>query len=406
MSHVPIARFTVTALVLHSCPAAAEHVELDLRGAIERAHRVAPEAVAARGHIAEAEAGVLGAEVPFTTNPELEGGAGPRFVPSRPLDAEVRLDQNLEPWRRGPRRQLALAALQHASAEVDTKLRALDLEVSIAFYEALFAEQTAELARRAQDLAQRAAAVADRRRKAGDVTDLDANLARAAFGRATSAVLAAGSERESARGRLAALIGIAPGDTLTLRGELKPAAIPDPSAARGSLADRADVRLLAAEHEVAVAQHAQATASGRPEIAVWAAYQREDTADVLLGGLRMSLPLWNRAQGEQAAAVARERRTAQTREATLRAADRQIADALAAYTSARQAVDAFERDVIPVLDDSEQLLQKTIDAGQIAVNEYLVARQELLSGRREYLERLFALAKAAAAVRFAAGPTP
>jgi cobalt-zinc-cadmium efflux system outer membrane protein len=406
MSYVPIARLTVAVLALHSFPAAAEHVELDLRGAIERAHRVAPEAVAARGQIASAEAGVRGADVVFTTNPEIEGGAGPRFTPSRPIDGELRLEQDLEPWRRAPRRQLAGAELRQASAAVDNALRELDLEVSIAFYEALFADHAAELARHTQDLAQRAAAIAGRRRQAGEITDLEANLVRAASGRATSAVLAAASDRSLAIGRLAARIGLAPGDDLMLRGDLASAAAPEPSVVRGSLAARADVRVLDTEREIANAQEAQATASGRPEIAVWAAYQREDTAAVVLGGLRMSLPLWNRAQGARAAAVARRRRAVETRDATLRAADRQVADASAAYTSAKQAVEAFEREVVPLLDDSERLLQNTVDAGQIAVNDYLVARQELLGGRREHLERLLALAKAFAGVRFASGVAP
>jgi outer membrane protein, heavy metal efflux system len=406
MSHVPIARLAVAALALHSLSAAAGPVEIDLRGALDRAHRAAPEAVAARGHIAEAEAGVRGANVAFTTNPELEGGAGPRLTASRPLDAEVRLEQDLEPGRRGPRRQLAGAELRQARAELDRALRELDLEVSIAFYEALFADAAAELTRRAQDLAQRAAAVAERRRQAGEITDLAATLTRVASGRASSAVLAAASERALAIGRLAARIGVAPGETIVLRGDLAAAAVAELSAVRGSLAARADVRVLDTEREIARAQRAQAIAEGRPEIAVWAAYQREDTADVVLGGVRMSLPVWNRAQGARAAAVARERRAVETRDATLRAADRQVADALAAYTSARQAVEDFVREVVPLLEASEQLLQHTVDAGQIAVNDYLVARQELASGHREHLERLLALARAAAGVRFVAGVAP
>jgi hypothetical protein len=42
----------------------------------------------------------------------------------------------------------------------------------------------------------------------------------------------------------------------------------------------------------------------------------------------------------------------------------------------------------------------------MAVSDYLVARQEILGGRREHLERLLALAKAAAMVRFVAGGAP
>jgi len=405
MSHVPIARLAMAALALHSSSVVAAPVALDLRAAIERAHRTSPTAIAARGHVAEAQAGLVGAEVWFAGNPELEGGAGPRLSPGGSIDAEARLEQGLEPGRRGPRRQRARAELHHAAALADGELRALDLEVSLAFYDAVFAEQAAALARRAQELAQRAAAVAERRRRAGDITDLDTNLARLASGRASAAVQAAAAERALAIGRLAALTGVAPGDSVALVGEFE-AGAPDPAIAPGAIAGRADVRALDAEGEVAQAQAAQAAASAGPEVAAWIAYHREDATDIMLGGLRVALPLWNRAQGERAAAVARERRAAQTREAILRVADRQVADALAVYASAREASETFEREVVPAIDDSERLLQQTVDAGQIAIPAYLVARQELLTSRREHLERRLALARAAAGVRFALGVAP
>jgi len=400
MSHVPIARLTVAALVLHAIPAAAEPIEIDLRAALERAHRVAPDAIAARGRIARAEAALTGADVLFTTNPGVEAGAGPRFLAGQRLDVEVRIEQNLEPWRRDPRRRVARAELAHARAEADAQLRERELEVSLAFYEALHADRVAELASRTEELAKRAAESAERRRKAGEVTDLEANLARAALGRARSATLSAAAERASAVGRLAARIGAAPGDAIVLRGELKPPPVPT------SVSDRPDVRVLEQERELAIAQRAQATANGRPELALWAAYQREDAASILVGGLRLTLPLWNRAQGDRAVALADERRATEARDATVQVARRQVADALAVHAGAQQAVDTFEREVVPLLEESEQLLQRTVDAGQIAVSEYLIARQQLLDGRREHLERLLALARAAVAVRYAVGGAP
>lgn len=403
MSHVPIARLTMAALVLHSMPAAAESIEVDLRAALERAHRGAPDAIAARGRIAQAEAALAGADVLFTANPDIEAGAGPRFIAGRKLDLDVRVEQNLEPWRRDPRRRVARAELAYTRAEAGVLLRELDLEVSLAFYEALHADRMAELARRGEELAQRGVDAAERRRKAGDITDLDANLARVALGRARAATLSAASERAMAVGRLAARIGAALGDTITLRGDLKPPPMPAPST---PVTARPDVRALEQEREVAIAQHAQATANGRPELALWAAYQREDAASILVGGLRVTLPMWNRAQGAKATAQAQERRATEVRDATIQVARRQMADALAAYASARQSVDAFEHEVAPLLDDSEQLLQKTVDAGQLAVSDYLVARQQLLDGRREHLDRLLALAKAAVGVDYVAGGAP
>lgn len=410
MSHVPIARLTVTALVLHSVPAAAEpqdhQLDLDLQGALDRAHRLSSTAIAARGQLAQAQAAAIGADLAFTTNPEIDVGAGPRLASDSRIDVEARIEQSLEPWRRTPRRRVARADVARAGVSAEAALRELDLEVSTAFFDAVFADQSAELARRGEDLAQRAATAADRRRKAGDITDLEANLARAALGRARSAVQTAAAERAGAIGTLAALIGARPDDAIALRGDLKSPAVPavDAVGAVGAAgAARADVRLLDAEREVAVAEHAQAVATGRPDIALWASYRREDTTDIVLGGLRMTLPLWNRAQGETAAARARQRRATDLRDAASRAADRQLADAVAVYRAARQSVELFERDVVPLLDDSEQLLQHTVDAGQIAIGDYLVARQELLNGRREHLDRLRALARAAIELRYAAG---
>ena len=139
---------------------------------------------------------------------------------------------------------------------------------------------------------------------------------------------------------------------------------------------------------------------------MWIGYERDADDAILLGGLRITLPLWNRAQGDKAAARARERHAELERAAVVAAASRQVLDAFEAYSRAREAVDVFESDVLPSLADAEQLLERSIDSGQIAVGDYLLARQEILDGRREQLDRLLALAKAAAMARFIAGVSP
>ena len=406
MSPVPIARLAVAALLFPSLPALAGQIEIDLPAAIDRAHRMSAAAIAAQGSLAVAEGAVTTAELPFLENPEIEAGLGPRLTAAQPIDAEIRIEQNLELGRRAPRRRLARAGVAQAQAGTNATLREIDLEVMSAFYDAVFAERSDELAQRSAEFAQRAAEAADRRRKAGEITDLDANLARSALGRARAASRAARAERTTAIGRLGVLVGAGPEDVIVLRGDLQPLPLPDTRARRDAAASRPDVRVLDAERAVAAAERDQAQASALPQVALWGSYQREDTESVVLGGLRFTLPAWNRAQGDRQAADARERRASATRDATLRAAERQVVDALAVCALAKEAVDAFERDVIPVLDDSERLLEKTIAAGQIAVSDYLVARQEILNGRREYLERLLALAKAAATARFAAGGAP
>jgi cobalt-zinc-cadmium efflux system outer membrane protein len=390
------------ALVLHIRPARAETITIDLRGALDRAHRVSPLAAQIRGEIHAAEADVVGADVTFVTNPEIEAGAGPRFVPQHLVDVETRIAQDLEPGRRGPRRALAGARLLHARASADASLRELDLDVATAFYATVHADRVVELTKRTEDLAKRAADVADRRRRAGDVTDLDADLARAAAGRARSAMQAAAAERAVAAGKLAGLIGAAPGDAIVVTADLRQLTAPP----LPPVGQRADLRALDADRRVGDAEHESAVADARPDLGIWLGYLREGGDSIVLGGLRVSLPTWNRKQGEQARAAAHASSAREQLDATTRAASREIADTSEAFARAREAVETYEHDVLPALDDAEQLLDKSIAAGQLAINEYLVERQELVSGRREYLDRLLALAVASVALRFAAGVSP
>ena len=397
---LPLYRAAIAAaLVIYVRSASAETITVDLHGAIERAHRVAPLAAQLHGEIAEAEAGVTGANVAFVANPEIEADAGPRFIHSN-IDADAQVAQPLELGRRGPRRALARAELNRARASADANLRALDLAVATAFYETVHADRVVDLAKRTEDLAKRAADVADRRRKAGDVTDLDADLARAAAGRARSAALAAASERATAAGKLAAWIGAAAGDTIVVTADLRQLAAPAAATAK-----RADLRALDAALGVGEAEHANAAANARPDLGVFVAFRREGGDPIVLGGLRLSLPLWNRGQGEKARADAHASAAREQLAATTRVASREVGDAGEAFAHAKDAVDAYERDVLPALDDAELLLDKSIAAGQLAINEYLVVRQELVTGRREYLDRLLALAEAHAAFQFAVGVT-
>jgi cobalt-zinc-cadmium efflux system outer membrane protein len=172
------------------------------------------------------------------------------------------------------------------------------------------------------------------------------------------------------------------------------------------VATRADIRAIDAEARVARAEGSLATANGRPDLGVWFGYERDEGDAVVLGGLTFTLPLWNRAQGDKAAARARLRSAQLERAAVVGAASRQLVDAFDAYARAREAVDVFDRDVVPVLADSEKLLERSIETGQVAIDQYLVARQQILDGRREHLERQLALAKAAATARFIAGVSP
>lgn len=403
--HVPARLACAALMLLLARPADAGPLKVDLPIAVARARERAPEAVAALARIGEARARRTGAGVLFAQNPEVQIGAGQRFGNERTWTIQGQLTQQLEPTRRGARIRVADAEVAHAQALIEAELRELSYQVATVFLEARYADLAVELAQRDQDVATKAAEAADRRRKAGDITDLDVNLAKIALGRARSALAAAQSERAEAVGRLGSLIGAQPEDVITLAGDLKPATL-TLDTLRAGVPARADVRAIEAEGRVAKAQGALANVNGRPDLGLWFGYQLDEGDTILLGGLSFTLPFWNRAQGDKAAARAKLRHVDLERAAVVTSASRQVVDAFEAYTRAREAVEVFERDVLPTLTDSEALLERTVQAGQITVNEYLVARQEILSGRSEHLQRQLQLAKAAASARFVAGGAP
>jgi cobalt-zinc-cadmium efflux system outer membrane protein len=410
-------------------PVAAEPIDLDLHGAIARAVERAPDGVAARGRIGEAEARRVDAGLRWRDNPELELAVGPRFASDggaaavgsgdRSADLSVRLGQS---FTRGHSARLALtdAGVAQARAEVAATERELARDVSLAFYAALHADRVVDATRRAEELATRAADAANRRRAAGAISDLEVDLARAAMGRARSAARAAESERAAALGALAAMIGAAPDDVLVLRGDLHPIAPSerpgresrgpstrrDDAARSGQSGERADLRAIAAERAVAAAEERVARATSGWQLGAFVEYAREENAQIVLGGLRVTLPAWNRGQGARAERRAREARIETTLAARSAVAARETRDARDALAHAREAVELFEAEVLPFLDDAEGLLERSIEAGTLPIREYLVVRGELLDGRREYLDRLLALAQADVNARFAAGEMP
>lgn len=404
-SHVR-ARLVCAALMLaFTHPVHAGPLKIDLPTAVARARERAPAAVAALARIGEARAQRVGAGVLFTQNTEVQLGAGRRYGEPHTFAIQAQISQQLEPTRRGARIRVADAGIDEAKALGEAELRELSFDVTSTFYDARFADLEVDLAQRNLDVSTRAAEAADRRRKAGDLTDLDVNLAKIALGRARSALAAAQSERATAVGRLGALIGARPDDAITLVGDLRPAPLALDQL-RAAVPARADVRAFEAEASVARAEGALANANGRPDVGLWFGYQLDEQDNIVLGGLTFTLPFWNRAQGDKAAARAKLRRAEMERAAVVGAASRQLVDAFDAYTRAREAVDVFDRDVVPTLTDSEKLLERSVETGQIAINDYLVARQEILNGRREHLQRQLQLAKAAAMARFVAGVAP
>lgn len=406
MSRISRARLVCAALLL-SCPgsAYADSLTIDLEAAHARARQSAPDAISAHAKVAQARAAGVGARIRFEENPDIAAGAGVRSGTPLTTAADVRISQPLELGRRSARIAVADAGEREARAETEAALRELDLAVTLAFNDARHADLAVEAATLSEALTARSVTAAQKRHQAGELSDLDFDLAKIALGRAHATLASARSDRAEKIGKLAALIGANAGDTITLRGDLG-APAPALDVLRASLANRPDIRALDAEAGVARAEGGLARVKRWPALGLWLGYTRDEMDNIFLGGVHLTLPVWNREQGNLAAARAKQSTAMQRRAALLAAAARQLEDAYESYLHQRDSLDTMVREILPVVADAQKLVEKSIEAGQISVSDLLVIRQEVTTARREYIDRQLDLANSVAQVRFIAGVTP
>lgn len=355
---------------------------------IELARARAPQVLVAQTRVSEARGGVTSARLLARDNPVIEALAGPRWGDERSTEVEVGLAIPIElGGRRGKRTDAARAELRAAEhLTTDEQRRAIGVALA-AYYRVLHADALVALAGKRKTLAQELLAVGEARLKAGgDVTKLDLNLARNELALAESEIQVASSSATRARADLAAVLGLKTADVATVTGDLADRRLFDMVVAtkeRSDLAARRD-EVTAASALVRVAD-----ADRWPSLSLRIAYAHEDRGtDILLGGIALSLPLFNRGQGERIAARARQERA----RVELTALENTIAaetDAVrASYAAAVSAVEILEKRALPLATENEQLAHESYRAGKLELPALLVIRRDALATRATHLDRL------------------
>jgi cobalt-zinc-cadmium efflux system outer membrane protein len=381
---------------------------LDYAQALALARERAPRILAASARIDEARGQLTGASVLLRENPVLELAAGHRSSDEgSSFEGDVGVRQGLElGGRRRARIAEAEAGVERAGADRDDALRALLREVAAAFYAALAAESRLQLAAGSEGIAAEVARVAERRHRADEVPVLDLHVSRAALARARAERIEAEALSTAALGELRILLGMQEAEPVAVRGDLHDARrfeLPELLARAGQ---RADLRALEAELRAAEAGLRLARAEAWPELGVGARYEREERADVVLGEVALTLPVFERGQGLRAESSARIRRLRLELDAARRAAGVEVETAFAVYTQRASAARELEAGALPLLDENEALARRSYEVGQIGLAELLFVRREVLDTRREHLERLLAAAIAAVDLEASAGVLP
>ena len=380
----------------------AQDARLTYQDALARARTTAPAAALAGSRLEEARSRRTGAALRWQSNPEFDVAAGPRSGPGA-ADADVGVRQAFEPrGARAARLAGVDAGIKSAEAGNAMALREGVREAAIAFLEALYYGERAEILRSVSDVSVDVARAAERRFQAGDVPILDVKLARGAAAKAAAEIANAEARRQVALGALAERLGLT--GTIDPEGRLAEFSRPrDVAVLLAGLDDLPDMQRLAAEQQETAADALVRATLARPAFGVSAVYQRDQGANILLGGLSVTLPVFNSGQGLDATTAARARRITLEAQLVRSALEIRVRALWAAHGTQHVALAAFERDALPGLDDSESLARRSYEAGQISLAEWLLLRRELLDTRLSHVDLLFSVALAGTELDSAAG---
>jgi cobalt-zinc-cadmium efflux system outer membrane protein len=378
---------------------------LTLEQALLRARERAPSVLSARARVDEARARLSAASLLFRENPEVDGEAGrPRSGDDRSTQFEMGLLQNLElGGRRSARMGMARAELVSGVAEAENTLREALRNVAAAFFRALSARERLNLAARAESIATEILETARRRHESGDVALLDVNLANAASARARADTHAARAAQSVNLGELRVLLGIPPEQPLRLEGELRRSRHYDLAGLLAQAAERPDIRALQAELDAANAEILLGRSLSWPQFGLGVRYKQEEGPSLVMGALRVTLPIFDRGQSVRAEANARVRRLELELEALRWAVRSEVSTALEIYSEQTAGLQELERNALPLIQENEALSRQSYEAGQLSLAELLLVRREILEIRSDYLSRLLDAAIAATELEASAG---
>ena len=306
--------------------------------------------------------------------------------------------------KRGKRLLAAEKDLEGFDRQLDNAARLLAAEVKTAFYDLLLAQRRLELAERSLELNQRLGEIARQRFEAGDIPELEVNLARVEAARSEGRKAEAERELVPARARLLLLMGLpaeteagfagsleeAPGDVRKLA-ELKELA----------LTQRPDLAALEAEKAKAEAEVRLARAERIPNLTAGIAYTRENTAidvagaevkdrDNLIGlSLSIPIPLFDRNQAGIREAAARKGSAAARTLFVRQSVEREVEAAHARLTGAEKIASLYAGGIVPQLEENLKLVQEAYQIGEIGILIVIEEQKKFVDVHENYLTALY-----------------
>ncbi len=402
-----------------------ERAGLGLDAAIARALDREPSLRAVRAEIAAARG--MRQQAGLRPNPTLTFER--RDEPSGTDHAtSVGVQWPLDLFRRAARVQTAERGLQLTEWAVADRERLLAAEVRMQYGVTAAAVRDVAVADQVIAAAGRQLDLVRARVDAGATPPLERDLLDVELRRLEASRLIAVGRAEAALVQLKQVMGLPPEDALLIRETLETLVVGDTEATAvaspASIAARPDVREAEARVALAGARIDQARREGRADVSLSATYMRMDAGfpqqgfgpagalervrgqfHYVAGGATVMLPVFNRNQGQVAAAQAEQSGAEARREAAALAARAEVAAAQARDTQARRAVGLYTGGVRALARQNLEVVRQTFDLGRATVFDVLTEQRRYLEVEQAYTTALREAWEARAALKRALGDT-
>ena len=380
--------------------------QISLAEALRRAAELNPEVRIAEVDAVAAQRLARAARL-WAYNPEFDVGLGRLgTADTSRASYEFGIAQRFElGGKRGSRIAAADRRLVAAQSRRARRRDEVAAQVTRAFLLAQVARLRLETAREAEQVAAQLKTAADERLRLGAGTQLEVNVAAAAASRERRARLLSEQHYASSVIELAASIGLPGAERPEPARDLalpSPENRPEADLVALALDRRPDLRASIAEREASAAALRGARALRWPDPALLATTGRDESR-LLRFSLSFSLPVLNRAQTERAEAAGFLDRAVIAEDAQRRQVEREVRDAFQAYQRAREAYDAFDREVVERMSENLRLAEESFRAGKIGLLIFSTVRRDLVEARLSYLEAIAELVDWRTALALAVG---
>lgn len=343
-------------------------------------------------------------------NPSITGSAGPGAIrdPStgaRVTERTITVQQPLE-WlgKRRARQHAADAKVAGALAGMEETKVLVRADVKAAFFQLLFAQQDAHLARENLKTVEDLVKVVSARVSTREAARFELVKATVELQKSKKDLARADNALVVARAKLNTVTGKALGESFAIQGEFE-------SVRTGLdlrvLTDQARDRHPALRRQQRVVEQAEFTieqerASRVPNVAVFGTYHRETGDESVTAGLSVPLPIWYRQQGEIGTAMGAHRQAQAERDRLQQELEQTITQHFQEMQTAQAQMQVFEQGLSHQAQEALDIAQFSFRRGATSLLEVIdaqrVNRQILLEYAQARADHSIALARLERAV--------